>query len=62
MREAAMRTNTEPAKADRGALPQTLAGFEPDDIRDPFSGAPLIYRPSAEGFVLLAIFDINSEP
>jgi len=43
------------SKADRGALPQTLAGFDPDDVRDPFSGAPLIYRPSAEGFVLYSI-------
>jgi hypothetical protein len=43
------------SKADRGALPQTLAGFEPDDVRDPFSSAPLIYRPGAEGFVLYSI-------
>ena len=43
------------SKADRGAFPQTLAGFEPDDVRDPFSGAPLIYRPGVEGFVLYSV-------
>lgn len=43
------------SKADRGALPQTLAGFDREDVRDPFSGAPLIYRPGAEGFVLYSI-------
>jgi len=42
-------------KADRGVLPQTLAGFEPADVRDPFSGEPLIYRPGEEDFVLYSI-------
>ncbi|MBL7188827.1 MAG: hypothetical protein ISS70_21070 [Phycisphaerae bacterium] len=43
------------SKAARGAFPQTLTGFEPADVRDPFSGAPLIYRSGAEDFVLYSI-------
>jgi len=43
------------SKADGGKFPQTLAGFEPDDVRDPFSGEPLIYRSGAEGFVLYSV-------
>jgi len=42
-------------KQSGGALPQALTGFDPEDIRDPFAGAPLIYRSGADGFVLYSV-------
>jgi hypothetical protein len=42
-------------KQTRGEFPQTLAGFEQADVTDPFSGAPLIYRSSADDFILYSI-------
>ena len=43
------------SKQARGVFPQALTGFDREDITDPFSGAPLIYRSGAEGFVLYSI-------
>ena len=44
-------------KQTQGAFPQTLAGFEQADVKDPFSSAPLIYRSSADDFILYSIGD-----
>jgi hypothetical protein len=38
-----------------GAFPQTLAQFEPAQVKDPFSGATLVYRSGAEDFLLYSV-------
>ena len=40
-------------RAEQNAWPDGLT--ETDDVADPFSGEPLIYRPSATGFVLYSV-------
>ena len=38
-----------------GTFPQTLTQFEPAQVKDPFSGAPLIYRSGEEDFLLYSV-------
>jgi len=48
-------------RAARGAWPEALPAN--DDLLDPFTGNPLIYKPSPQGFVLYSVgkdlFDVN---
>jgi len=39
----------------QGAFPQTLETLALKDLNDPFSGGPLLYRPSPKGFVLYSV-------
>jgi len=42
-------------KQTGGTFPETLAALDSDDVMDPFSGGPLLYRSKPDGFVLYSI-------
>lgn len=42
-------------KQEKGAYPASLAELNLGEMKDPFSGQPLIYRPSATGFLLYSL-------